>query len=182
MKITIRKASRDDAKTLTQMALELARYEKMEDIFDADCSDMCLFLQNTDLSQETATPDSRMLHTWIAESDGHPVGFAMGFFGNFSSFATTWDFCLHDIYVHQDMRGQGIAKRFFQEIANDVCEYTECISFEVLDWNVQAAALYEKLGATHDGVRVTKDNVRWLRMKIEQEPFWTLQQAGESEM
>ena len=180
MTITIRRATRDDAETLIKLMGQLAQYEKMEDSFSPSTSSIREYLQNTDISRQGTQPtwDHRFLHAWLAESDsGSALGFAMGFYGGFSSFASCWEFCLHDLFVHPSVRRTGLARQFFQHMANEVCEYTNTISFEVLDWNKNAIALYERLGAYHYGRRTERDGTTWIPMKIQGEAFWALQKA-----
>ncbi len=174
MTITIRRATRDDTRNIVQLMKRLAKYEKMEDSFKPSITSLALFLQNTDISREGIfpVPDPRQLHAWVAETEhGSSVGFAMGFYGGFSSFASSWEFCLHDLYVEQSVRRQGVAKQFFSKIAKEVCEYTHTISFEVLDWNYDAVRLYEGLGAHYYGQRIEQDGTTWKQYKIEGKAF-----------
>lgn len=177
---TIRLASYEDAPTLIELMRKLAKFEKMEASFRPSLKKLQMFLKNAEEHSglQCYTADNRLLHAWIAEDDdGHAVGFAMGFYGGFSSFAASWEFCLHGLFMHPEVRHSDLSRQFFQHITNEVCEYVDIISFEVLDWNESAIILYERLGAYHYGRRIERNGTTWIPMKIRGEAFWALQEA-----
>lgn len=174
---TIRMASYEDAPALIELMEQLATFENMKAVFNPSLKQMETFLANAEDHPigHHPTNDGRLLHAWIAENDdGYAVGFAMGFYGGFSSFASSWEFCLHDLFVHPEVRRTGLAKQFFQHIAKEVCEYTQSISFEVLDWNSNAIKLYEGLGSRYYTDRIEQNGTVWKQLKIEGKAFYTL--------
>jgi GNAT superfamily N-acetyltransferase len=82
-----------------------------------------------------------------AEPGGDVVTFAL-FFHNFSTFLGRKGLYLEDLYVKQDRRGHGHGKRMLAALAALAVE-RQCGRFEwsVLDWNANAIAFYEKMGA-----------------------------------
>ena len=179
MTITIREARHTDAAALIKLMEQLAEFEKMEDSFHPSERRTMMFLANADYtSSYHDAEDGRRMLGWIAEDDnGRPVGFAVGFYGGLSSFASTWEFCLHDLFVHPNVRRQGLAEKFFQHMANKVIHHVGIISFEVLDWNINAIRLYEGLGAQYCGERIEQDGTTWKQMQIKGDEFVALARA-----
>jgi GNAT superfamily N-acetyltransferase len=134
----IRAATRADVPVIVDLIRELAIYERLEHL-------------------ATATPE-RLAHELfgerpsceclIGELDGQPVGFAL-FFHNFSTFLCRKGLYLEDLFVRPSARGTGLGKALLQRLAQIAVE-RECGRFEwsVLDWNVDAQAFYERMGAT----------------------------------
>ena len=113
------------------------------------------FEQLTHLVQ--TTPEKLMPHLFgdrpvaeclVAEVNGNVVAFAL-FFTNFSTFLCQPGLYLEDLYVQPAHRGQGIAKALLQRLGQLAVE-RGCGRFEwsVLDWNANAIAFYERMGAT----------------------------------
>jgi GNAT superfamily N-acetyltransferase len=103
------------------------------------------------------TPESLQPHLFgprpaaeavVAELDGAVVAFAL-FFTNFSTFLGRPGLYLEDLYVRPDFRGRGIGRALLQHLGALAVE-RGCGRFEwsVLDWNTNAIAFYEKMGAT----------------------------------
>lgn len=135
---TIRPAHAEDAETIVSLIRELAAYEKLE-------------------HEAVAGPEAIRLHLFgdrpraeaiLAEVDGRPVGFAL-FFHNFSTFLCRKGLYLEDLFVRPSARGTGMGKALLQRLAQIAVE-RECGRFEwsVLDWNVDAQAFYQRMGAT----------------------------------
>ena len=84
----------------------------------------------------------------VAEHAGTVVGFAL-FFTNFSTFLGQPGLYLEDLYVQPAHRGSGLGKALLQHLAA-LAVARGCGRFEwsVLDWNRNAIAFYEKMGAT----------------------------------
>jgi GNAT superfamily N-acetyltransferase len=103
------------------------------------------------------TPESLQPHLFgprpaaeavVAEVDGTVVAFAL-FFTNFSTFLGRPGMYLEDLYVQPAFRGRGIGRALLQHLGALAVE-RGCGRFEwsVLDWNENAIAFYEKMGAT----------------------------------
>ena len=103
------------------------------------------------------TPDKLMPHLFgerpvaecmVAEVVGEVVAFAL-FFSNFSTFLARPGMYLEDLYVQPAHRGSGIGKALLKHLGR-LAVARGCGRFEwsVLDWNANAIAFYESLGAT----------------------------------
>jgi GNAT superfamily N-acetyltransferase len=84
----------------------------------------------------------------VGEVGGQVVAFAL-FFTNFSTFLAKPGLYLEDLYVQPAHRGSGLGKALLQHLAalavqRDYGRFEWC----VLDWNANAIAFYEKMGAT----------------------------------
>ena len=136
---SIRKATPDDAKTLVDLILELAAYEKLLD--EAEPS---VELLEEHLSEEALTGCEALL----AETERDTaVGFAL-FFHNYSTFQTNAGLYVEDLFVCPTYRGEGIGFALFQRLAQ-IAEARGCrrIDWAVLDWNQEAIDFYGDLGA-----------------------------------
>lgn len=136
---TIRKATPDDAKTLVDLILELATYEKLLD--EAEPS---VELLEEHLSAEALTGCEALL---AETDDGTAVGFAL-FFHNYSTFQTNAGLYVEDLFVRPTYRNEGLGFALFQRLA-EIAEQRGCrrIDWAVLDWNQEAIDFYEQLGA-----------------------------------
>lgn len=83
----------------------------------------------------------------IAETDGHPVGFAL-FFHNYSTFLGKPGLYLEDLYVTPAARGAGVGRALLARLAR-IAVSRECgrVEWSVLNWNEQAVTFYKGLGA-----------------------------------
>jgi len=134
----VRFATRADVPVIVALIRELAVYEHLEHLAMAtpERLEVELFGQR---------PSCECL---IGEQGGEPVGFAL-FFHNFSTFLCRKGLWLEDLFVRPSARGTGMGKRLLQRLAQIAVE-RECGRFEwsVLDWNVDAQAFYQRMGAT----------------------------------
>jgi GNAT superfamily N-acetyltransferase len=134
----IRFATPADVPAIVALIRELAVYEKLEHLASA--------------TPETLAPhlfgDRPSCECLVAELAGAPVGFAL-FFHNFSTFLSRRGLYLEDLFVRPTARGAGIGKLLLQSLAQIALE-RDCGRFEwaVLDWNVDAQAFYERMGAS----------------------------------
>ncbi|WP_184041509.1 GNAT family N-acetyltransferase [Chitinivorax tropicus] len=82
----------------------------------------------------------------LAYVDGHPAGL-INLIEGFSTFSARPVLNIHDIVVHQDFRGQGIAKQLLLA-AEHIAHERDCckLTLEVLSGNQLARQLYEKVG------------------------------------
>jgi len=83
----------------------------------------------------------------IAELDGKPVGSALYYFA-FSSYTARPILCLEDIFVNEECRGHGVGKKLMAELSTRAVA-AGCLRMQwsALDWNENAIAIYEGLGA-----------------------------------
>ena len=134
----IRFATRADVSVIVELIRDLAIYERLEHLATATPARL-----EAELFGER--PSCECL---IGEQDGQPVGFAL-FFHNFSTFLCRKGLYLEDLFVRPSARGTGMGKALLQRLARIAVE-RECGRFEwsVLDWNVDAQAFYQRMGAT----------------------------------
>jgi GNAT superfamily N-acetyltransferase len=84
----------------------------------------------------------------VAEVAGAVVAFAL-FFTNFSTFKCRPGLYLEDLYVQPAHRGAGLGKALLRHLGA-LALARGCGRFEwsVLDWNANAIAFYQQMGAT----------------------------------
>lgn len=137
MTLRIRPAEVADVPAIATLIRGLARYEKLEHevVLTHDLLEAGLF---------GPRPYAEAL---LAEADGLPVGFAL-FFHNFSTFLARPGIYLEDLFVLPDHRGSGVGRALLTRLAGLAVE-RGCgrLEWAVLDWNVDAVAFYERLGA-----------------------------------
>ena len=134
----IRLATRADVPVIVELIRELAVYEHLEHLATATPARLEVELFGDRPSCECI----------IGEHAGEPVGFAL-FFHNVSTYLGRKGLYLEDLFVRPTARGTGMGKRLLQGLAQMAVE-RECGRFEwsVLDWNVDAQAFYQRMGAT----------------------------------
>ncbi len=104
----------------------------------------------------------------IAEYGGETAGFAL-FFPNYSTFLTQPGIYLEDLFVLPKYRRKGIGKEILGYLAKLTVErgYGR-LEWSVLDWNIDAIAFYERMGAEvlpdWRTCRVTGDTLNQLSM------------------
>ena len=134
----VRFATREDVPVVVSLIRELAIYEKLEHLATATPARLEVELFG----------DRPTCECLIGEQDGKPVAFAL-FFHNFSTFLCKKGLYLEDLFVLPSARGTGLGKLLLQRLAQIAVE-RDCGRFEwsVLDWNVDAQAFYQRMGAT----------------------------------
>ncbi len=141
MAYTIRAVERRDLPALHRLVVGLAQYERLEDqvVSSPDDFERALFGPGAGVEA---------LLLWPADGAARPVAFAL-FFHNFSTFLGRRGLYLEDLFVEPGQRGRGYGKALLVHLARLAVE-RGCGRFEwsVLDWNVDAQAFYESLGAT----------------------------------
>src|SRR5918996_5246894 len=134
---TIRAASTADVPLIAKMIRELADYERLahQVVFKEEELRENLF---------GAPPRAEVA---FVEDGGQTVGFAL-FFHTFSTFLGKPGLYLEDLFVLPQHRGRGHGEALMRHLAKLALE-RGCGRFEwsVLDWNVGAQRLYERLGA-----------------------------------
>jgi GNAT superfamily N-acetyltransferase len=151
--VAIRLARPNDAELLMNLVLELAVYEKLEELAKATSADFHRHLFGPHPVAEAA----------IAEADGEPVGFAL-WFTTFSTFRGQAGIYLEDIFVKPGFRGRGIGKALLATVARLAVE-RGCgrLEWAVLDWNSPAIGFYRGLGA--------RPMDEWTVYRIDDEPL-----------
>ena len=126
----------EDVATIAQLIRDLAEYERLSHEVTFTEAELRLHLFGP-------TPRAEVL---IAEDGGEVVGFAL-YLHNFSTFLGRPGIYLEDLFVRPAHRHKGHGQAMLRELARIAVE-RDCGRFEwaVLDWNVDAIALYEEAG------------------------------------
>jgi GNAT superfamily N-acetyltransferase len=134
---TIRFATRDDAPAFIGLIRALAEFEKLAGPDQAAAARLI----------EDGFGDRPRYEVLVAEDAGEVVAYAI-FFPVYSTFLARPSLYLVDIFVHPRARRRGIAKAMMARLSELAVE-RGCGRFEwtVLDWNKDAQALYDGLGA-----------------------------------
>ena len=141
MTMVIRPGERADVPVIAELIRGLAHFEKLEHE---------VTVTEDRLAANLFGPH-HYAETLIAQDDdlagGAPVGFAL-FFHNFSTFLAQPGIYLEDLFVIPEQRGRGVGRALLKELARLAVE-RECgrLEWSVLDWNREAIAFYERLGA-----------------------------------
>lgn len=136
-KIKIRSAKKSDSKSIINLIIELADFEKLNppDEYAGNRLIKDAFLKN---------PPFKIL---LAEINSKIIGYSFYFF-TYSSFKAKKTLYLEDIFITDNFRNRGIGKLFFNELIK-IAKKNNCGRMEwvVLDWNVNAIKFYNSLGA-----------------------------------
>lgn len=133
---SIRWARPGDEADIVSMIRELAEFENALD----ECT-----VTESHLHQALFGPEP-VAYAHVVEVDGQAAATAVWFL-NFS----TWDgvpgIYLEDLYVRPQFRRRGLARRILATLARECVDngYSR-LSWAVLDWNVNAIALYDSVG------------------------------------
>ena len=143
MKITIRKANREDYPVILDLIKELALFERAPEK-----------VINT---VERMNEEDQYFEALVAEKDdGEIAGMALYFFAYY-----TWvgkSLYLDDLIVKEKYRGNKIGTKLLEEIM-DIAKKTKCkrVRWQVLDWNTPAIDFYRAYGADLDGEWINCD-------------------------
>ena len=134
----IRPVRPGDETELTAMIHELAAFEHAADECTVTESQLRVALFG----------DTPTVHGHIAEADGVAAAAAL-WFRNFSTWDGVAGIYLEDLYVRPQFRRRGLARKMLAALARECVAggYTR-LSWAVLDWNVDAIALYDAVGGT----------------------------------
>lgn len=137
--ISIRKATRGDAKVILSLVDALAEYEKLVPP-NAAAKERLI----NDMSGEHPRFDA-----YLAEFDGRAVGYAF-VLETYSSFLALPTLYLEDLFVLPEYRKRKVGYTLFSAMVKEAhrrgCGRME---WAVLDWNQLAIDFYDRLGATH---------------------------------
>jgi GNAT superfamily N-acetyltransferase len=139
--VHVRQAAPADAAEITAMIHELADFER--------AADQCTVV---DTQISTALFDkSATLRGHLAEVNGEIAAMALWFI-NFSTWDGVAGVYLEDLYVRPRFRRLGLARALLTALARECLDngYTR-LSWAVLDWNVDAIALYDAIGGQPQG-------------------------------
>jgi GNAT superfamily N-acetyltransferase len=137
MRENIRRAIPEDAADISDMIHALAEFER--------AADQCTV---TETQISTALfGNSRTAHGHVAEIDGEIAAMAL-WFVNFSTWDGVAGIYLEDLFVRPGFRRRGLARALLAALARECVEngYTR-LSWAVLNWNSDAIALYDGIGA-----------------------------------
>lgn len=136
MSTVIRVARPGDEAEIVAMIRELAEFE--------EALDQCTVTE-TQLHTALFGPEP-VASAFVVEVDGQVAATAV-WFVNFSTWDGVGGVYLEDLYVRPTFRRRGVARALLAELAR-VClarGYTR-LSWAVLNWNVDAIALYDAVG------------------------------------
>lgn len=150
---TVRKGTKNDVKAVHALIVELAIYERAEQE-----------VSNTvDQLLRDGFGEDPVYELLVAETEGKVVGMALWY----TKYSTWKGKCgyLEDLVVQADVRGRGIGKALFLEVAKACARrgYGR-MEWQVLDWNEPAIGFYRSLGAGLDpewlNGKLTKDELQ----------------------
>lgn len=132
----IRPARPGDEAELTAMIHELAEFEQ--------ASQDCTVTENH--LRKALFGTHPIVHGHLAEVDGQAAAGAL-WFHNFSTWDGVAGIYLEDLYVRPQYRRRGLGRKMLASLARECVDrgYTR-LSWAVLDWNVDAIALYDAVG------------------------------------
>ncbi len=135
---TLRAAEPRDLGAIVALIAELAEFEQLTHLLEVTPDKLAPHLFGPRPVAECA----------VAEVAGEVVAFAL-FFTNFSTFLARPGLYLEDLYVRPAQRRCGLGRALLEHLGRLAAE-RGCGRFEwsVLDWNANAIAFYEKLGAS----------------------------------
>ncbi len=138
MSAAIRPARPGDVPALVGLIHELAEFEQLLHLVQTDAERL----------REHLFGARPVVEALVAEDEaGAVVAFAL-FFTNYSTFLAKPGLYLEDLYVQPAARRLGLGRRLLGRLAQLAVE-RDCGRFEwsVLDWNANAIAFYERMGA-----------------------------------
>ena len=141
----IRRARPGDESELAAMIHELAEFERAS----AECT-----VTESQLRQ-ALFGENPTVFGHIAEVDGRAAAGAL-WFRNFSTWDGVAGIYLEDLYVRPEFRRRGLARKMLATLARECLDggYSR-LSWAVLDWNVNAIALYDAIGGRQQNEWIT---------------------------
>ena len=118
-----------------RLVKELAEYEREPNAVEIEVSVL-----------EKALQEDKTIFGWVAIKKGHVVGMALCYL----RFSTWKGYCtyLEDLVVQADHRNMGIGKELLRAVIDHAKQMGyHYVRWQVLDWNQDAIAFYEGMGA-----------------------------------
>jgi GNAT superfamily N-acetyltransferase len=136
--LIIRPAESRDTESIFELIRGLATYEKLSDRVTG----------NSELLRSHLFSERPAAEAIVAELGDLTIGFAL-FFPTYSTFLTQPGIHLEDVFVQPEYRRQGVGKALMTAIAK-IAHDRGCgrLEWSVLEWNQNAIAFYQSLGAT----------------------------------
>jgi GNAT superfamily N-acetyltransferase len=130
-----------DVRDLLTMIRALADYERLAHLVVADERMLAASLFGE-------RPFAEAIIARDEAQSGRPAGFAL-FFHTFSTFLARPGLWLEDLFVYPEFRGRGLGRALISRVG-EIARERGCgrLEWSVLDWNADAIAFYEGLGAT----------------------------------
>lgn len=132
----IRKAKKEDMKSVLELIQELAHFEKEPEAVVVTVDDLI----------RDGFGSNPLFHCFIAELNEEIVGMALYYYRY-----STWKgktIHLEDLIVKEKMRGSGIGFALYSKIIEQgKIDNVRRIEWAVLDWNTPAIEFYKKSGA-----------------------------------
>ncbi|MCV7227093.1 GNAT family N-acetyltransferase [Mycolicibacterium komossense] len=156
----IRRAVPGDEVHITAMIRELAEFER--------AIEECVV---TEEQIRTALfSEKPVAYAHIVEVDGAVAAMAVWFL-NFSTWDGVAGIYLEDLYVRPAFRRRGLARTLLEALARECVEhnYTR-LSWAVLNWNVNAIALYDEVGG--------KPQTEWTTYRVSGSELNSLASSG----
>lgn len=145
MSDVIRPVRPGDEAELTAMIHELAEFEH--------ASDQCTVTEA--LMYDALFGPDPTASGHLVEVDGQAAAAAL-WFRSFSTWDGVGGIYLEDLFVRPQFRRRGLARKLLATLAQECVErgYSR-LSWAVLDWNVNAIALYDNVGGTQQSEWIT---------------------------
>lgn len=132
----LRKAQKEDMKSVLELIQELATFEKEPNAVVVTVDDLI----------RDGFSDNPLFHCFVGEIDEQIVGMALYYYRY-----STWKgktIHLEDLIVKEKMRGSGLGFALYSKVIEQgKKDNVRRIEWAVLDWNTPAIDFYEKSGA-----------------------------------
>ncbi len=137
MRLTLRRAEREDAHAVIGLIRALAEFERL-DPPDEEAEARLVM---------DGWGERPRFEAWLAHQDERAVGLLL-FFETYSTFLAKPTLYIEDIFVLPEARAQGIGTALFDHACRLAVE-RGCgrMEWSCLDWNTAAQAFYERSGA-----------------------------------
>jgi GNAT superfamily N-acetyltransferase len=139
--LSIRPATPADVPTILRFIRELALFEREPE---------AVIATEADLLRDGWGPQPRftcLIADWTENGQTQPAGFAL-YFTSYSTWLGHHGIRLEDLYVTPEYRSKGIGRALLAKLARiAVDEGCGRLEWDVLDWNANAIAVYQRIGA-----------------------------------